>query len=254
MKAATELTRAMFDALDAPSRHYGAAIDYDEAYRLRGRIVGALIRQARLEAECEVDACAQFLCLPADDIEAWEYGERVPSLPQVEALARYLAAPELANENGAAVGDAQQRDEYARLRQKLLGALLQSERKSQNIEPEDLCAMSGLDAAALERYEFGETAIPLHHLTVLARALGRDLAEFADPTGPSRVPAKPGLRDAAPKKDNGDLETFASDRRNRAFIRLAMAFRDIDRGDLKSIASALLAIIGDGRNPKTAQS
>ena len=247
MMAAPGLTRAIFEALAAPVRDGNASIDHDEAYRLRGRIIGAMIRQARLAAECEADACARRLSLGADDFSAWEYGERAPSLPQVEALARYLAAPESAKEPSP-----DQAEEYQRLRQRLLGALLQRARKSQDLEADELCAPTGLDAATLERYEYGETAIPLHHLAALAGRLRQDLRLFADPKGPSRKPEAPGARDAAHKAESSDLETFANDQRNRAFIRLAMAFRDIDRGDLNRIASALLAIIGEGRNSKPA--
>ena len=64
--------------------------DYAESYRLRGKMLGVLIRDARISASRTVEDCARLLQVPSAQIMAWEYGDDVPSLPQLELLAYYL--------------------------------------------------------------------------------------------------------------------------------------------------------------------
>ncbi|MCY3782134.1 MAG: hypothetical protein OXG78_17605 [Chloroflexi bacterium] len=112
----------------------------------------------------------------------------------------------------------------------------------------DLSAKTGLDAELLKRYEYGETTIPVHHLAILAEAVQQDLSYFTDVGGFNRLKKSPATREASSAVDeDADLMEFAADRRNRAFIRLAMAFRGIEREDLDRIASALSAIIRERR-------
>ena len=243
-----ELTREIFDTLASarPGDAYQAG--GSPAHELRGKIVGLLIRRARLRAELSAQDCAEWLGVAPGDIEAWERGESLPGLPQVETLAACLAAPE---DDFATSGAARESpEEYLLIRQRLMGALLQSARVGQECAAEELSAACGIEPEALRQYEYGERTIPLHHLATLAEALGREWSYFADASAP--VPAKRdrGKAEATSADgDNGELETFATDRRNRAFIRLAMAFRDMDRADLDRIAAALLAVIRDGQPP-----
>lgn len=250
-----DLTRAALSALQLPTSADSESVDHDEAHRLRGKILGVLIRQGRLAAERSAEDCARYLSVKPQMIEAWELGDRVPSLPQLEGLASCFKASMSDESLSAAILPQTENDEYMRIRQRLVGALLQSARRAQEASIEDISARTGLDTDLLQRYEYGEFAIPAHHLTVLAQAVQRDLSYFSDSARVNPRRASPSSRNAATAKDEeADLAQFAADQRNQAFIRLAMAFRDIDREDLDRIASALLAIIrerrdGNGRSP-----
>src|SRR5690606_16356552 len=68
-------------------------VDHAEAYRIRGKMIGVLLRDARLDAGRSLDDCARVLQVAPEDIEAWEFGDQVPSLPQLEILAYYLGVP-----------------------------------------------------------------------------------------------------------------------------------------------------------------
>ena len=224
----------------------GAAYDHDLAQSLRGKIVGALIRRERLAAGRDAEECARYLRVEARLIEAWELGESVPSLPQLEALSHFFASPAPASQLIAKQRSSQSLDEYWRIRQRLLGAQLQSLRKARRISLESLSAEVGLDAGLLRRYEYGEAVVPAHHLMSLAQAMRRDIAGFLDPTPHQPAPAP---RPASDKEnDEAQLQAFAADTRNRAFIRLAMAFRAMDPADLDRVAAALMAIIRDGQS------
>ncbi len=244
-----DLTQVALRTLQSSVPTDSAHVNHDEAYCLRGKILGVLIRQGRLAAERSAEECARYLSVEPEIIEDWELGKRVPSLPQLEGLASCFKAP-MIDESLSAVDQSQtEYDEYLRIRQRLVGALLQSARLAQEISLEDMSAKAGLDLALLKRYEYGESTIPLHHLTMLARAVERDLSYFTDTGGFSRIKKRQTAREYTIATDgDADLVEFAEDYRNRAFIRLAMAFRDIDREDLDRIASALFAIIRERRD------
>ena len=67
--------------------------DYGESYRIRNKMLGVLIRDARLNAARTVEDCARLLNVDTQTVEAWEYGDAAPTLPQLELLAYYLDVP-----------------------------------------------------------------------------------------------------------------------------------------------------------------
>lgn len=244
-----DLTQVALRTLQSSAPVNPEQIDQHEAHSLLGKIIGVLIRQGRLAAERSAEECAHSLDVDLQLFEAWELGASVPSLPQLEQLASCFNAP--SSDESPIVMNARQReyDEYLRLRQRLVGALLQSARHAQDSSLEDLSASTGLDADLLKRYEFGESTIPVHHLTTLAQAVKRDLSYFTESRGFDPNRRHPAAVESVPEYDtDADIVTFVRDCQNRSFIRLAMAFRDIDREDLDRLASALFAIIRDRRD------
>lgn len=243
-----DLTQAALDALQSSPSPAAANQDQDEAHRLRGRIVGVLIRRGRLAAQRTVEECAAYLQVDAQLIDAWEHGAPAPALPQLEGLTRYLLAaaageiPESADDGRAVFAD------YCLLRQRMIGAKLKMARQLQELEAEDLGRSSGLDAGLIENYEFGEVAIPMNHLFVLAQAVRQDLSYFLHSTEvrPGQPPPYSAGAETAPI--DTDLLRFASDDKNQEYIRLAMAFRQVDRDDLQRIAEALYNIISASRD------
>src|SRR5690606_29217382 len=68
-------------------------VDVGESYRIRGKMLGVLLRDARQQAGRSLEDCARLLRVAPEQVEAWEYGDSVPSLPQLEILAYYLDVP-----------------------------------------------------------------------------------------------------------------------------------------------------------------
>ncbi len=237
-----DLTQAALDALQPAKAKATAATDLDEARRIRGRLLGALIRKRRLEAERSAAECAQFMDAPPELIEAWEVGESAPSLPQLELLSQFLngqgadPAQNEGPENRAA------RAEYVLLRRRLIGAMLRAARQSGGKRVEALSEAAGLEAAALENLELGEEALPLSDLVALTQALSADLNVFAAPAShmPNTTESDALATGGHPR---ADWRQFAAAGENLPFIRLAMAFQHIARDDLHRIADALFAII-----------
>jgi len=82
-----------YDSRDNIESETQELFDFDEAYRIRSKMLGVLIRDARLYASRAVEECAQILQVTPELFEQWEHGEAVPDLPQLELLAYYLDVP-----------------------------------------------------------------------------------------------------------------------------------------------------------------
>lgn len=251
-----DLTQAALEALHALPSPATATQNQEEAHRLRGRILGVLIRRGRLAAQRSVDDCAAYLQVDAQLIEAWEHGAVVPGLPQLEGLTRCLLAAAAGGGPESAEADRVNLAEYYLLRQRMIGAKLKLARKLLDLEIADLARSSGLNVDLIERYESGEVAVPMNHLCVLAQAVGQDLRYFMHAARTRRGQKPSQSAGAAEAPADKDLVRFAADDKNQDYIRLAMAFRQIDRQDLQRIAEALYNIIGasrdaNGRSPAT---
>ena len=238
-----DLRQAALEALQPSSLEMSDNGNYEEARSLRGRILGVLIRKWRIQAERSPSECAEFMRAAPQMIEAWEYGDSVPSWPQLELLSLYFNGRAANARDGAVTRDNEAQIEYLLLRRRLIGALLRAARESVGWSIDELSARSSLEAEIIKRFELGEEMIPVSDLAALAQSLKRDLAYFT-----ALPPAPPGSlatdETAEPTAEtHNDMRQFAKQSENRAFIKLAMAFKHIEQDDLHRIADALFAII-----------
>ncbi len=161
-------------------------MDFGESYRLRAKMLGVLIQDARLNADRQIEDCARLLRIPASEVEAWEYGERTPSLPQLELLANYLGIPvahfwgteTFSGEDETHAVDAQ--FQYLALRDRMIGALLRQAREEQALTLDALSEISNIPVEQLAQYELGELSLPMHELTVLANGVHKNISYFLE--------------------------------------------------------------------------
>ena len=238
-----DLTQAALEALQPSSLEMSDNGNHDEARSVRGRILGVLIRKWRIHAERSPTECAAFMRAAPQVIEAWEYGDSVPCWPQLELLSLYFNGRSANSRDRAVTRDNAARIEYLLLRQRLIGALLRAARESVGWSIDELSARMGHEAERIKRFELGEEKIPVCDLAALAQSLKRDLAFFtALPQAPPRSFATDETSEPA-AETHTDMRQFAKQSENRAFIKLAMAFKHIEPDDLHRIADALFAII-----------
>lgn len=221
--------------------------DIAESYRLRGKMIGVLLQDARLHAARSVADCAGLLKVSPDEIVAWEYGERVPSLPQLELLAYFLGVPishfwgtdTLESSQGRHV-DIQ--TEYMALRDRMVGALLRQAREETQMSVEVLSAASAVPAEAIERYELGETPIPMHELNVMAGALKKNLTYFLESSG--HIGMWLAIREEWKNFVNlpEDLRQFAAKPVNVGFLEIALMLSDMPADKLRRVGESVLDI------------
>lgn len=237
-----DLIQAALEELQPSAAAKTTSNNQDEARRIRGKLLGVLIRKRRLAAERTLAECASFMGAEPQLIEAWEYGESGPSLPQLELLSQFLNGRESFSA-GARPTDRAIQAEYILLRQRLIGALLRAARRSSDQPLEELSATVRLEASQLKSFEFGEEEIPVGDLTGLAQALRIDMNYFAALPQNMPLPSPFASLSSTPADRESEWREFATESDNLPFIRLAMAFQQIARDDLHRIADALFAII-----------
>ena len=169
---------------------------------IRNKIVGILVRRARLEAGKSKRDCAKFIgCSPAT-FSQYERGQKGLSLPELEALAYFLevSPASLWDDAYAPPQDSLQghlpMEQMMILRRKILAVQLRKCREAIGFTQEEMAERLGCSVHALSQYEQGQADISLAELEVAAETCGRSLSDFADdrdnPTGQSGARA-PGV-------------------------------------------------------------
>jgi transcriptional regulator with XRE-family HTH domain len=128
------------------------------------------------------------------------------------------------------------------IRQRIIGVLLRKSRQEQGIALEELAQQVGIDPAQLERYEFGEEAIPLPILEALAHVLQLKIEAFWDRERLKehwQIP-DPQWQDfqALPE----ELRSFVCKPINRPYLELAQRLSEMSVEKLRAVAEGLLEI------------
>lgn len=215
---------------------------------LRKKKLGSLIAEARIQARKTEAECAAATGVSAETYQAYEQGEKAPSLPQLELLAYiFNLPPELFEEKESAVERPTPRsivdaEHLLPLRHRLVATTLRKLRMAANLSVEEIERESGLQESRLQAYESGEEAIPMPELELLASALGGQIDLFYDKRGPI---GKWRLQQQAIQKFlqlPGELQEFVVKPVNKPYIELAARLSELSSEKLRSIAEGLLEI------------
>lgn len=223
-------------------------IDYNELYALRGRIVGVLIRDARVAKGFTVENLAELMRHTPDQLLAWEFGSQVPSLPQLELLAYWLEVPlsHFLSGTETLIDQMAQRsiehEQYLDIRDHMIGTLIRQAREQAGYTSEYLAQQTGVDADTLRAYEYGQQAIPLTHLTTLASVLRVNVTFFTE--GTNRVGRYLEAQEVFETFLEMDPEVrhFIAKPSNHRYIELAMKLADMEINKLRQIAESILEI------------
>src|SRR5882672_5615209 len=151
---------------------------------LRAKIIGVLLRDARLAAAKTPTDCGNLLGISASAYSAYELGKKSLSLPDLELLSYYLEIPlehfwgdeirSTAPERAADVNS----DELIRLRHRIIGLKIRQARLANGVALKELAAAIDVPTSRIKSYEFGEFAITVPELETLAWVLGLKIDHF----------------------------------------------------------------------------
>lgn len=223
------------------------ALDFAESFRIRAKMVGVLLCDARLKAGRSLDDCARLLRTSAEQVERWEFGDEAPSLPQLELLAFYLDVPishfwgvDTLESNADDPVSAQ--GEYLALRDRMIGALLRLAREDAGVELEALSAETGVPVAQITHYEMGEASVPMHELTVLSNSLKKNISYFLE--SGSHLGDWLAMREEWNHFTHlpPDVRRFAANPLNIGFLEIAILFSQMPADKLRRVGESVLNI------------
>jgi transcriptional regulator with XRE-family HTH domain len=222
--------------------------NHEEIRLLRARILGVLIRDARLSYGSSVAEIAEKLRVPPQTVESWEMGNGSPSLPQLEMLAYSLEIPishfwsaktYAAEDSGSAPVAT---EEYNQLRDRVIGVRIAVARQESSITPETLAKEAGLTADQLAAFEQGRASVPFPELTSLAAALRHPVSYFLEGTG--HVGRWLALQEEYARFSDlpDEMRAFVAQLVNQPFIEIAMKLAKMPLQDLRQVGEKILDI------------
>jgi transcriptional regulator with XRE-family HTH domain len=218
-----------------------------EALALRNRIIGLLLRDARLRAGRTKRECAAVLGVSTSTVTAYEEGRKPISLPELEVLAFFLDVPvaHFWDEEARLLAEEPPppMEEVLRLRHRIVGALLRQARLEAGKSQKELAQLLGCSSSRISSYEYGQRPVPLMELEVLADALDRPLEYFLDQrSGPVGEWEKEQEAFQAFRELPGEIRQFITKPINWSYLELAMRLAEMPAGALRDIAAGLLEI------------
>ncbi len=223
--------------------------DLTNAQMLRAKIIGTLIRGARISVGDSTAACAQAIGVMDQEYEAYELGEALISLPELEALAYYLKIPlehflfnqSLSNqvENRS---DSHNIQRVIQLRQRMIGAQVRQARVENKKSLQELSQLIKVDPSRLEAFELGLEPIPVALLEDLCDALNCSLREFQDQHGPIGSWFVQQKAAGVITEFEPELQAFIGKPINKPYLELAKRMSEMSTEKLRVIAEGILEI------------
>lgn len=221
-------------------------LDIDEFYRLRAKMLGVLIRDARMHASRTEEDCARIMGISIEEYAAWEYGDLTPTLPELEVLAFYLGIPvsHFWSQNTLKeeyTEESRTEDEYIKLRTRIIGAMLQQAREEAQLSLEDVAQEASLPIERVRAYEMGEP-IPMHELNVLARAVNKTMPYFLEGSGQigQLLASRENYQKFLELPD--EIRDFVSNPVNKGFVEIAIMFSQMPTEKLRSVGASIVDI------------
>jgi len=218
-----------------------------EAATIRKKILGVLLRNARIRAGMTIKDAAQVTGFPSSAVSDYEYGRRDISLPQLEVLAYTYRVPITYFWSDDPIPDDEDRDlpaeKAVELRRRIIGVLLRQARMEAGYSQKDLAKVIECPDSRISSYEFGRTDIPLSELEKLANYLDVPLAYFLDegvrPSG-NQIAGMDELERLSQLPE--DVRTFILEPGNLLYVRVAMQLSKLSADEIRNVAEGLLEI------------
>jgi transcriptional regulator with XRE-family HTH domain len=217
------------------------------ANSIRGKKLGVLLRNARASRHRNLEECAHAIGTTPEIMQAYELGERSPSLPEIELLAYYLGLTIehfwnqtnlLNNPDNKRPFDPKQ---LVSIRQRMVGVLLRKVRVQAQLSIDQLAEKTGISTENLASYEMGQP-IPLPDLEALAQTLNVSLKEFQDLSGPVGGWFVQQRMMKNFEELPTELQDFIVKPVNRPYLELAQRLSQMDAAKLRTVAESLLEI------------
>ncbi|MGE5222769.1 MAG: helix-turn-helix domain-containing protein [Omnitrophica WOR_2 bacterium] len=218
------------------------------AITIRSRKLGVLIRDARIAAGKSIEDCARSIGISPEQFQDYEFGEKSPSLPELEILAYSLNMPVDHFWGNATVSQAGNRTKpldpgkLLKLRQKMVGVQIRQARQAAGISLDSFADRAGLTIDELNSFELGENPVSFPILEMIAQVANRPVQEFQDHSGPVGAWSAQQRAVESLMELPQDLQVFVCKPVNRPYLELAQRLSEMSVEKLRAVAEGLLEI------------
>ena len=215
----------------------------------RNKIIGVLLRKARMDASKSIEQCAQALACDPAFISRAEEGQEGLSLPQLESLAHVLHVPLSWFLDPGELPDDEDElqpppyEDIMLIRRKIIGVMLRQARLAAGRSLNDLAPSLGCAPQYLDSVELGEEPISLVKLQALSNALDipfeQMVAQDESPVGSQQLE----VHDSSlPEHLSPEVREFIRMPINTPYLQVAMNLSQMPAETIRQIASGLLEI------------
>jgi transcriptional regulator with XRE-family HTH domain len=225
------------------------------ALDVRSKMIGVLLRAARLKAGKTVKECAKWLGCSSHIMSQYEHGRRPISLPELEALAKVFRVPaDHLWDEGVATPEQPQpdpdRDKLMELRHKEIGVLLRQARTEAGKTQRQCADILGVSPDTMSKYEFGNKPVPFTQLETMASYLETPLTSFLN-EGVVTNSASGDRPDLATPQEAWaglppEIKEFIRSPGSLPYLQMALRLYELPQGSLKQLAQAMLSAQSEG--------
>lgn len=227
-----------------------------KALDVRTKMIGVLLRAARLKARRTLKECADQLGCTPHIVSQYEYGRRGISLPELELLAALFDLP--VNhlwEEELAVFEEEAGKPLAQklipLRQKVIGILLRQARMKAGKTQSQCARLLGVSTDTMSKYEHGRKPIPFAQLELMSSYLDLPLPELLDKelsTSRVAIPARGGQllsADNAWERLPLRVQDFIRNPEALPYLDTALRLYELPHDSLKGLGEAMLSAVAE---------
>lgn len=213
------------------------------ALSLRTKMLGAILREVRLEAGKSIRQAAELLGVGTSTFSAYEHGRKGIPLPELEIFAYANDVPidvfwtgEISEVSHDPAFDAKR---SVSIRQRLIGVRLRMLRKDKGLSIRDFARSVHFPPSRVAAYERGGRAIPLPELEVMADALGEPIENFIESEGPigNWIHSRRAYENIIDLPI--EVQQFVAEPGNLQYLQVAMTLSDITSERLHQLRQAL---------------
>lgn len=215
---------------------------------IRAKKLGVLIQDARLAAHKSQEDCAKAIGVSQEAFEAYEFGERSPSLPELEVLAYFLNVPLDHFWGSKAISEDRtlemhlDLEQLIGLRKRMIGALIRQARLQSDLSLDEVASGVGMSPEELEAGEMGEAELPLPVLEEIGFLVDQPIEGFMDQHGPVGTWSNQQRALQEFLRLPEDLRAFVSKPINRPYLDLAHRLSEMSVDKLRSVGEGILEI------------
>ena len=219
-----------------------------QLFQIRTRKLGLLMSDARNANRRTVEETAAALGIATEEYQAFEKGQKAPSLPILENFAFYLNVPIDHFWSNTSLSDIpeeeplKQKERLRKLRNRIIGASIRMHRTQLNFSLHEISAATSIPEEQLAKYELGEEPVPLPELELISKTCDQRIEEFFDKAGPigewrAKQTAQNQFLDLPE-----DLRDFVCRPVNKPYLTLAVRLSQLSVDKLRNVAEGLLEI------------